>query len=410
MQNEDNLRERIYQQVIKIKSANDIFDLFRVLGYPESAILNPSSKRKKSEFDFRKEDEERINEIYSILSFDSNLSVFLLETTTLHPSFVRSVASTFDKQYLQFLLIFTTDYSEIFFVLPDKEKIEAGKHKLKLTKLILDKEDIKNKKNYYSVIQTLANMEYEDKAGWREVWRKWKKAFSVERVTEEFFEHYKEVFFELRDELRAQKISSKESHEFTLQFLNRIMFIYFISKKKWLEKQEFIQWLWSSYKGLRKFNSNEFYEKWLKQVFLNAFNNRANEIKGLPDEVVNVVLNAPYLNGGLFRENYLDNLKVQISDSMLQKIIKFFESYNFTVKEDMPLESEVAVDPQMIGYVYESLANVAEEIYDRNDLGIFYTPRVEVDFMCRRSLVEYLSKNLSEIPKEKFYHLVFDLP
>ena len=62
----------------------------------------------------------------------------------------------------------------------------------------------------------------------------------------------------------------------------------------------------------------------------------------------------------------------------------------------------------MIGYVYESLANVAEEIYDRNDLGIFYTPRVEVDFMCRRSLVEYLSKNLSEIPKEKFYHLIFD--
>jgi hypothetical protein len=94
---------------------------------------------------------------------------------------------------------------------------------------------------------------------------------------------------------------------------------------------------------------------------------------------------------------------------MFQKFLEFFESYNFTIKEDMPLESEVAVDPQMIGYVYESLANVAEEIYDRNDLGIFYTPRVEVDFMCRRSLVEYLSKNLSEIPKEKLYRLVFDL-
>jgi hypothetical protein len=321
---------------------------------------------------------------------------------------VRSVASTFDKQYLQFLLIFTTDYSEISFVFPDKEKIEAGKHKLKLTKLTLDKEDIKSKRDYYSVIQTLANMEYEDKASWREVWRKWKKAFSVERVTEEFFERYKEIFFKLRDELHKQRIPSKESHEFTLQFLNRIMFIYFISKKNWLEKSKFVDWLWSSYKELGKFNSNEFYEEWLKQVFLKAFNNRANEIKGLPDEVVKVISNVPYLNGGLFRENDLDNLKVQISDRMFQKILEFFESYNFTIKEDMPLESEVAVDPQMIGYVYESLANVAEEIYDRNDLGIFYTPRVEVDFMCRRSLVEYLSKNLSEIPKEKFYHLIFD--
>ena len=409
MLNEVILRERIYQQVIKTRSANDLFDLFKILSYPESVILDPSSKRKKSDFDFRKEDEERINEIYSILSFDKNLPVFLLETTTLHPSFVRSVASTFDKQYLQFLLIFTTDYSEISFVFPDKEKIEAGKHKLKLTKLILDKEDIKSKRDYYSVIQTLAKMEYEDKTGWREVWRKWKKAFSVERVTEEFFERYKEVFFKLRDELHKQRIPSRESHEFTLQFLNRIMFIYFISKKNWLEKPKFIDWLWSSYKELGKFNSNEFYEKWLKQVFLKAFNNRANEIKGLPDEVVNVISNVPYLNGGLFRENDLDNLKVQISDRMFQKFLEFFESYNFTIKEDMPLESEVAVDPQMIGYVYESLANVAEEIYDRNDLGIFYTPRVEVDFMCRRSLVEYLSKNLSEIPKEKLYRLVFDL-
>ncbi len=409
MLNEVILRERIYKQVIKTKSANDLFDLFKILGYPENVILDPSSKRKKSDFDFRKEDEERIKEIYSILSFDKNLPVFLLETTTLHPSFVRSVASTFDKQYLQFLLIFTTDYSEISFVFPDKEKIEAGKHKLKLTKLILDKEDIRSKRDYYSVIQTLANMEYEDKAGWREVWRKWKKAFSVERVTEEFFERYKEIFFKLRDELHKQGIPRKESHEFTLQFLNRIMFIYFISKKNWLEKPKFIDWLWSSYKELGKFNSNEFYEKWLKQVFLKAFNNRANEIKGLPDEIAKVISNVPYLNGGLFRENDLDNLKVQISDRMFQKFLEFFESYNFTIKEDMPLESEVAVDPQMIGYVYESLANVAEEIYDRNDLGIFYTPRVEVDFMCRRSLVEYLSKNLSEIPKEKFYHLVFDL-
>ena len=408
MLNEVILREHIYQQVIKTRSAKDLFDLFKILGYPESVILDPSSKRKKTDFDFRKEDEERIKEIFSILSFDKNLPVFLLETTTLNPSFVRSVASTFDKQYLQFLLIFTTDYSEISFVFPDKEKIEAGKHKLNLTKLTLDKEDIKSKRDYYSVIQTLANLEYEDKASWREVWRKWKKAFSVERVTEEFFERYKEIFFKLRDELHKQRIPSKESHEFTLQFLNRIMFIYFISKKNWLEKSKFVDWLWSSYKELGKFNSNEFYEEWLKQVFLKAFNNRANEIKGLPDEVVKVISNVPYLNGGLFRENDLDNLKVQISDRMFQKILEFFESYNFTIKEDMPLESEVAVDPQMIGYVYESLANVAEEIYDRNDLGIFYTPRVEVDFMCRRSLVEYLSKNLSEIPKEKFYHLIFD--
>jgi hypothetical protein len=409
MENDSNLRKSIYNQILSIKDAKGLYDLFRILGFPKDSILDVTSRRKKSTFELKKEDSEKIKEIYSLLNLQDNLQVFLLETTTLAPSFIKSVANTFDKQYLQYLLIFSINYSEVTFLFPDKERIEAGKNKLKLIKLNINREDIKTKNDYYSVIETISNLRYENSATWREVWRNWKAAFSVERVTEKFFDDYKEVFFKLRRELQKQGISSKESHEFTLQFLNRIMFIYFISKKKWLEEQKFVYWLWSSYRKQDKLYSNEFYEKWLKEVFLKAFNNRANEIKGLPDEVVRVISNAPYLNGGLFRENNLDQLKVTITDKMIQKTIDFFESYNFTIKEDMPLESEVAVDPQMIGYVYESLANVAEEIYDRNDLGIFYTPRVEVDFMCRRSLVEYLSKNLPELPKEKFYHLIFDL-
>ena len=408
MDNDVNSRKKVYNQILKINEAKGVYELFSILGYPENSILDPSSKRKKSTFEFKKEDNERIKEIYSVLNFENKLPVFLLETTTLVPSLIRSVTNTFDRQYIQYLLVFTINYNEITFVFPEKGKFESGKHKLKLVKLNVNKEDIRNKEEYYSVIETLANLRYENKATWREVWINWKKAFSVERVTNTFFKGYKEVFFKLRSELQKQRIPSKESHEFTLQFLNRIMFIYFISKKDWLEEPKFVDWLWSTYRELGKYNSDDFYVKWLKQVFLKAFNNRANEIKGLPEDVVRVISNAPYLNGGLFRENGLDSLKILITDKMFQKILEFFESYNFTIKEDMPLESEVAVDPQMIGYVYESLANVAEEIYDRNDLGIFYTPRVEVDFMCRRSMVEYLSKNLSELPKEKFYHLVFD--
>ena len=232
MLNEVILREHIYQKVIKIGSAKDLFDLFEILGYPENIILDPSSKRKKSDFDFRKEDEERIKEIYSILSFKKDLPVFLLETTTLHPSFVRSVASAFDKQYPPFLLIFTTDYSEISFVFPDKEKKEAGKHKLKLTKLTIDKEDIKSKKDYYSVIQTLANMEYEDKAGWREVWRKWKKAFSVERVTEEFFDRVYDANKLVLEDIERMYKEMELSHtqDSQLKELNRSKSTKFIKK------------------------------------------------------------------------------------------------------------------------------------------------------------------------------------
>ena len=402
------MKKNVYDHILKIKDAKGVYDLFSILGYPKNSILDISSKRKKSTFEFKKEDNDKIKEVFSVLNLDEKLPVFLLETTTLAPSFVRTVTNTFDKQYLQYLLIFTVNYDEITFVFPDKEKAETGKNKLKLIRLNVKIEDIKSKTAYYSVIESLANLKYVNEVTWRDVWRNWKRAFSVERVTESFFDGYKKIFFDLRGEVQKQNISSKESHEFTLQLLNRTMFIQFISKKDWLEKPMFVAWLWSTYRTLGKYSTNEFYEKWLKQMFFKAFNNRSNEIKELPDEVVKAMANAPYLNGGLFRENPLDKLNILITDTMFKQILEFFKSYNFTIKEDMPLESEVAVDPQMIGYVYESLANVAEEIYDRNDLGIFYTPRVEVDFMCRRSLVEYLSKYLPELPKEKFYRILFD--
>lgn len=398
-------KEDLKEFLRNIDSAEDVYELFRKLNYTNEKVLDSSYKRKKSTFDFKKEDEQRIKEIYAVLNFDGKLPVFLIETTTLTPSFVRSVTANLDKQYLQFLLIFATDYSEIVFVMPDREKIETGKHKLKLTKLILNKKEI-----HYTEVSVLSNIYYEGEDNWRDILKKWRKAFSVERVTNDFFEDYKKIFFILRRRLIAQKISNREAHEFTLQFLNRIMFIYFIQKKSWLGNTNFMEWLWVSYKKLNKYKSDEFYDLWLKQIFFKAFNNRSQELDKLPKDIIEIVRDAPYLNGGLFRKNNLDNLKIEINDTLLQEVFEFFDKYNFTIKEDMPLEQEVAVDPQMIGYVYESLANVAEEIYDRNDFGIFYTPKVEVDFMCRRSLVEYLSKHLPEIPKEKFYHLIFDLP
>ncbi len=405
MKNNIELRKEIQEQISKTHSAQDIFNIFKLLKYPDRILFDPSSKRKKDTFDFKQEDKQKVKEIYSILSFEEKLPVFLLETTTLSSSFIRSITTTFDKQYLQFMLIFSTDYSEILFVMPTREKIETGKYKLKLTKLSINKNEI-----HYTDVQTLASLIYEEEHNWRDIWKKWRETFNVKRVTKDFFEDYKNIFFTLRDELIKQKMSRIESHEFTLQLLNRIMFIYFVSKKKWLEYTKFINWLWNSYKKLGKYNSNEFYEKWLNQVFFKAFNNRSNEVSGLPKEVKDILSNVPYLNGGLFRKNDLDDLKIKITDKMFNGIFEFFEKYNFTIKEDMPLEQEVAVDPQMIGYVYESLANVAEEIYDRNDLGIYFTERTEVDFMCRRSILEYLSKHLSSISKDGIYHLVFDTP
>ena len=140
-----------------------------------------------------------------------------------------------------------------------------------------------------------------------------------------------------------------------------------------------------------------------------AFNNRFHGgHRQFPDEIRKALAAAPYLNGGLFTENDLDEAhNFEISDARFTGIFEFLENYNFTIAEDSPLDQEVAVDPEMIGKVYESLVNVSPETDERGDAGIFYTPRTEIDLMCRLALVDNLAAHMGEEHKSTLYEAVF---
>jgi len=409
MNDDAKLRCEIEECIRHLDSPKAVYELFHKMNYPKDKIFNTSYVRNIREFEFAKDEKEKINKIYTVMSYD-RLNVFLIETKSLTRPFVRYITKIFSNMYDRFLLIFTIDFSIIQFVFPEYEKKEVGKHKLKTTVLEIKKDDI-----YYTDIYVLSNIFLKESAySWRDIWRKWNDAFNVEKVTDKFFEDYKRIFFTIRMHLKRQNVNIKVAHEFTLQFLNRIMFIYFISKKGWLNQDyKFMKNFWENYKRTRQYENNEFYTNWLQPLFFEAFNNKSKFHSELPEEINRIFSNTPYLNGGLFKKKKgQDDLNIILSDSLFKQIFQFFESYNFTIKEDSAVDIEVSVDPQMIGYVYESLANVTEDLYEkeddkRGDWGIFYTARVEVDFMCKRSLVEYLANNL-DIPKDEIYEFVFD--
>lgn len=410
MTNQQEIRKRVNQAISIIKSYKEIYELFRVLEYPEDVIFKSPTKRKVDEFDFSKDIREHVKEIYTVLSFGTDLPVFLIESDLDSIPFTRDITKKLSERYLRFLLILTIDYSNIYFVYPEAEKIEVGKHRLKITRLPIE---TGADNQYWSDIETISYLRYTGREkSFRDVWINWRNAFDVQKVTNQFFGDFQAVFFELRTNIENQNIAVKEAHEFALQFMNRLMFIFFISKKGWLNNNpRFLKFYWEEYRKLlikKTANHDTFYSEWLNSLFFKAFNGQSHLIDNLPNDVKNILFAFPYLNGGLFLPNATDELGISISDGQFETVLKFFSKYHFTIKEDMPIDSEVAVDPQMIGYVYESLANVAETIYDRKDMGIFYTPRVEVEFMCRRSLVEYLSNNLPEVSKEEIYRFVFD--
>ena len=198
------------------------------------------------------------------------------------------------------------------------------------------------------------------------------------------------------------------AHDYALQFLNRCMFLYFIQRKGWLgDDTEFLKSFWESYRTTAQ-PADSFVERWLNVMFFEAFNDKFHGgHRHFPDDIRRALISAPFLNGGLFTENDLDNRhNFQISDSRFKNIFNFHESYNFTIAEDSPLDQEVAVDPEMIGKVYESLVNVSEEADERGDAGIFYTPRTEIDLMCRLSLVDNLTNHLGEEHKSSLYEAI----
>ena len=234
-------------------------------------------------------------------------------------------------------------------------------------------------------------------------------AFNVEAVTKGFFDAYKSVFQRLQDDLADQTDDNQWAHDYALQFLNRCMFLYFIQRKGWLgDNTEFLKTFWESYRTTDQ-PVDSFVEHWLNVMFFEAFNNRFHGgHRHFPDEIRRALASAPFLNGGLFTENALDNQhNFQISDSRFKAISNFLESYNFTIAEDSPLDQEVAVDPEMIGKVYESLVNVSAETDERGDAGIFYTPRTENDLMCRLALVDNLANHLGEEHKNALYRAAF---
>ena len=235
------------------------------------------------------------------------------------------------------------------------------------------------------------------------------EAFDVEAVTKQFFEDYQSVFHDLQDDLTSQTADRRWAHDYALQFLNRCMFLYFIQRKRWLgDNPDFLRSFWESYRSADE-PPNSFVHRWLNVLFFEAFNNKFHGgHRHFPDQIQRELALAPYLNGGLFTENALDvEHDFQISDQRFKGIFNFLEKYNFTIAEDSPLDQEVAVDPEMIGKVYESLVNVSDEADERGDAGIFYTPRTEIDLMCRLALVDNLTNCLGEEHKNLLYELLF---
>lgn len=244
-------------------------------------------------------------------------------------------------------------------------------------------------------------------------------AFDIEKVSKEFFEKYKSLYLKMRDELKrlceVNEIVRKDFIEhniniddFAKKTMGQLVFLYFIQKKGWLGVAEDKDWG----SGDKKFLSNIFkgqyckYDNFFNDILEHLFYEALAKDRTDKKDVFGILnCRIPFLNGGLFEPvNGYEWTKTDltIDNNIFKEIFETFDLYNFTVKEDEPLEKEVAIDPEMLGKVFENL--LPENIRKGN--GAFYTPREIVHYMCQESLINYLYNkvNIKEVelsPEEK---------
>lgn len=240
-------------------------------------------------------------------------------------------------------------------------------------------------------------------------------AFSIEKVTDEFFGQYKDLYIKLseyfendihiKSELEKANI---DNTRFTKKLLGQIVFLYFLQKKGWLGVPKNERWG----KGNKRFvqglynealsSGENFFKDHLQYLFYDAL---ARERKDANSYYEKFECRIPFLNGGLFEAEYdWQTANISIPTSLFRNeeknkagdigtgILDVFDRYNFTIKEDEPLDKEVAVDPEMLGKVFENML----EITERKSKGAFYTPREIVHYMCQESLIHYLDNSLND--------------
>ena len=227
--------------------------------------------------------------------------------------------------------------------------------------------------------------------------REWQAAFDVETVTRKFFAEYQSVFEQV--ETAVEGIPESENAQrrlYTQRLFNRLMFLRFIEKKKWLTYNGDHDYLRTLFNAANE-NDENFLNKRLYWAFFNGLGTAAD----LPHDSAEIEEHleerrgkVPFLNGGLFEmQEYDQNDAVHIPNAEFGKILDLFERYNFTVTESTPLDIEVAVDPEMLGKVFEEL------VTGRHGTGSYYTPRSVVSFMCRESLKICLRNETDETPE-----------
>lgn len=390
-----NWRTEILSILEQIKKTGVNADILKKL-FIEKLNFEPTDQDVLIEFP--KNVKDKILSI-KIISKVDNFKVIFCIVDSLLKGVEREAVKSISRQYPENIIIFTNkENNEAHFINTkyigkDKERKARG-----FRRITVGKTD-----RLRTAAERLSNIYADDGISTLTLTSKCEDAFDVEAVSKEFYREFVEKYKELRDVIKNDNPLLKNgiADELTQEIMNRLLFLYFIQKKGWLNGD--YKFLYNNF----KLNQKNYYKNFLIPLFKKLSIKDSNH----PD-----FKNIPFLNGGLFEFEQEIEEKVTIPNQAFDDIFEdLLERFNFTIREDTEFEEEVAIDPEMLGKIFEELilsieAEKYKDIPDpRRASGSYYTPRFIVSFMTKQSLLNYLINELPEIPEEIFKSFIYKL-
>lgn len=253
-----------------------------------------------------------------------------------------------------------------------------------------------------------------------------KAAFSVEALSDEFFDKYKVQYADFIQYITGKRFvkvgskweekmlgepnvalmqafnyNEKKIRDYVKKMMGRITFLHFLQRKGWMCGD--LNYMHNMFENSAY--KNDYLDSVLEPLFFGILNTKPTEREilftkyGWDKSLLAEWKDIPYLNGGLFERDEEDEPKSRFPAEYFKRLFQFFSEYNFTIDENDPNDAEVGVDPEMLGKIFENL------LEDNKDKGAFYTPKEIVRYMCQESLIAYLETNTS-IAKDKIRQFV----
>lgn len=228
------------------------------------------------------------------------------------------------------------------------------------------------------------------------------QGFDVEKVTKTFYERFKKEHAYFLDHI--EHITDEDDRKwYTSIMFNRLMFVYFLQKKKVLNNKSNVKfdgeidYLEKRLEKVREEYGPDNFYAFYRYFLRSLFHDGLNRPEPHSPELERVIGKVPHINGGIFDEHDLERKypDIQIADEVFERTFKFFSEFHWHL-DDRPMRDDDEINPDVLGYIFEKYIN-------QKQMGAYYTKEDITEYISKNTIIPFIFEKVASLYPDQFH-------